>query len=241
MKLLGVCFGVGDGWGEAALWAAKRLERVTGVESLVIHEAPGGFLPCGRHPSWWKCKVWDFVPDDVDAVVVFDADVIARDWLTRSELVSALIAQPLVGALDVDSRSVRSECVAFGLDPARYVNCGFMVGDRRSRELLERAWARGPHFGCWMEQTAINTELHLAGWVKHWPRGWQRFEPANHGPLNWGKLQEDQAARVVHVTGLGRQLGVLKDLQGQVDRAELPTEPFRQAQGGHMEDTEKRV
>lgn len=229
MKMLGVCFGVGDGWAEAARWAAARMERVTGIECAVIAGAAPGFDGARRHPSWWKCRVFDLVPGDVDAVTIFDADVIACDYAggpdLRAEIYEAAIARPVTGALDVDSVSVRSECACYGVPLGQYVNCGFLVVRRNPGQMiLDAAWQLGPRYGSWLEQTAVNVaRLRQAyGGQADWPRGWQRMLPARRGPFEWAKVNHPKgsgpvAPRVVHVTGLGSQLEVLGDLQKQVD------------------------
>lgn len=227
MRILGVCFGVGDGWQEAARWAAARMERVTGFECVTIGAPPPGFTGAVRHPSWWKCKVFDFVPADVDAVMIFDADVIAIGAATlegsslAADIHEAAELATIWGALDADNRGVRSECACYQLDMENYVNCGFLVVRREGgREILERAWGRGPNYGAWMEQTAINKEREAEGVTAHWSRGWMRFLPASRGPYDWREVNRPPAA-LVHVTGLGSQLKVLKDLQAQVGELHL--------------------
>lgn len=148
MKTLGLSIGLGQHWSDAATFACTQMQKHTGIECRPIHDLPD--LPAGWNPSWGKAWLWDFVPPDIDRLLVFDADLVCiRPWKQWQ------IDAPFLATREIYvPRAVRNEKRAFGLPD--YFNAGLFVCHRSQRDRLERVRHYGPHYGTWLEQTAVN-------------------------------------------------------------------------------------
>lgn len=196
--MMGVTIGTGE-WRGAAEVAAQAMRRATELECVVVHELPAAW-PAALHPSWLKCRVFDFVPAGVDRVLVFDADALAvrpwREWQdARHDL--SVVRHP-------EHRAVRTEKELYGL--WEYWNAGLFVVHRRLEERLRRVLDAAPRYGSWLEQTALVKAF--LGMEKHWlptwcnshvhclngPNGRERTLSAAAGAIEGG-------AAVVHFTG----------------------------------------
>lgn len=147
MKTLAVTIGIGDGWRELAERSARRMTAATGLPAQVISSCY--LLPGGWNPSWAKCWAFDLVPADVERLVIFDADLYVAgpfaEWDTD---------QPLAVVRHVRNNEVRNEMTLYGF--REYWNGGLLVIRRSLADALRLVATYGPHYGKWLEQTALN-------------------------------------------------------------------------------------
>jgi hypothetical protein len=147
MRTMGLTIGMGSGWRELAERSAVRMATATGLECRVMSSC--GLLPAGWSPSWAKAWAFDMVPQDVDRLLIFDADIFAvgpwRDWDVEG---------PLAVVRHVATRPVQTEMALYGLQ--EYWNAGLFVIRRPVADALRMVATYGPRYGAWLEQTAIN-------------------------------------------------------------------------------------
>jgi hypothetical protein len=151
MKTLGICIGIGDPWAKAAAYACAAMRLHTGVECVLCDKIPQ--LPEGWNPSWGKAFLWDMVPQDVERLLVFDADIVAiRPWSLpapddKFHAVREIYCDP----------TRRNELRAFGL--RQYFNGGLFICPRSLAPKLNSVREYGPCYGTWLEQTALNVVM----------------------------------------------------------------------------------
>lgn len=149
------------------LQAAETMQAHTGILCQVCRDVPDG-----RHPSYHRLWIWDLVPDDVEAVLYFDADTYCvRDWDPR-----ALAATGDFWARrDVPTRKAPRECRRYGIAPAMYFNAGVFVASRAHREafvLAQQIATAEDYQSAFLEQTALNVAVQRSGvsWADLPPR-----------------------------------------------------------------------
>lgn len=153
--MIGVVFGIGKEWAEAARVTAMRMESLTGLPCRVIEEDPFDL----ESPAWLKLRVFDLIEPEVQEVLVFDADLLPlRPWDPRT--LYEQTDRPFIAVPDVDSVAVMNECVGFGVPwPGQYINSGLFIAGRQHDAMLQRAFGRQPRFGNWQEQTSLNVAI----------------------------------------------------------------------------------
>lgn len=147
MKTLAVTIGIGGGWREVAERAAARMTEATGLPAQVISSCH--LLPPDWNPSWAKCWAFDLVPDNVERLLIFDADIFAvapfTEWNTD---------KPLAVVRHIETRQVKTEKELYQL--REYWNAGLFVITRGLADALRMVATYGPSYGSWLEQTPIN-------------------------------------------------------------------------------------
>jgi hypothetical protein len=152
MKIRGLTIGAGE-WKPLAEEMAERNSRLFGLDWEVVSKPPVPGV-AKWNPSWWKLWAFELCPD-ADAVMVLDADAyVRRPWpLDKADgTIWAVLDQPI--------REVHvNECSLYGLDPFRYINGGAWFIGRADAVVLQTARLRGPRYGAWLEQTALNQAI----------------------------------------------------------------------------------
>lgn len=150
MTTLAVTIGIGNGWRELAERAGARMAEATGLPVQVLSSCH--LLPPDWHPSWAKCWAFDLVPDHIDRLLVFDADIYPvapfTEWDTD---------EPLAVVRHLENKSVKTEKILYGLP--EYWNTGLFVIRRSYADALRLTATYGPSYGTWLEQTALNREF----------------------------------------------------------------------------------
>lgn len=150
MKMIGVTIATGKylPYGQQA---AETMQAHTGLTCHVCSE-----VPAGRHPSYHRLWLWDWVPEDVDAVLYFDADTYCvRDWDPREMAATG----DFWARRDLPNPKMPRECQQHGIDSERYFNSGVFVARRAHRPAFERAQLIATHAdyrSAFLEQTALN-------------------------------------------------------------------------------------
>jgi hypothetical protein len=201
--MTGVCIGIGEGWGIAALRARWRMEQMTGLQCQLISWK----FEDVSNPSWLKCHIHRFLPPETAPWLVFDADLLPmRPWNP-----AALYNSRFTAVRDQPTDMLRGECDAYGLDIDRYVNGGLLMFDASHAAIMEETWTRHPRYGRWLEQTSLNVSL--------------KNKPVTYLPETFNKLmrpdREDISAEAlrdrpevnVHLCGLGGDVGRLLAVQ----------------------------
>jgi hypothetical protein len=164
--LIAVTAGVGAPYAEMAELAAARVRAMTGLPAFVLGERevrrrlPG--MDLRRAALGARLVLFDIFPD-ADAVLHFDADVVAlRPWDPRPLAGS----DALVCVRDLwwhDAVALDARRLAVPLD--RYFNAGLFIASRRAHEgLMRRAaerMARGSDL--FLDQSALNVAAAEAG------------------------------------------------------------------------------
>lgn len=153
--MIAVTIGVGEGWKELAERSALQMAAMTGLETRVIDVDDYG---CA-HPSWLKCHVHRIFPEE-DSFLVFDADVLAiRGW--DPEEMFEVMRRPFMAVPEPNANpTLMAECRKWAIGgPDVYVNGGFLIYGREHGYIWDRTWARHPHGGSWLEQTALNRSI----------------------------------------------------------------------------------
>jgi hypothetical protein len=150
MTSLAVTIGIGDTWRQLAERAGARMAEATGLPVQVLSSCH--LLPPDWHPSWAKCWAFDLVPEHIDRLVIFDADIYPvapfTEWDTDASL--AVVRH-------VDTKPVKTEKTLYGLP--EYWNAGLIVIRREYADALRHVATYGPRYGTWLEQTALNREF----------------------------------------------------------------------------------
>jgi hypothetical protein len=190
-KTLAVTIGIGDAWRSLAERAATRMSQHTGLPSQVLSSCP--HLPAGWSPSWAKAWAFDLVPDDIDRLLIFDADIYCtadwHEWDTD---------QPLAVVRHIATRGVQTETQLYTL--REYWNAGLFVITRSLADALRLIATYGPRYGSWLEQTAA-VEI-----FEHCDKAWL---PAR---CNWLLAPPGRAlsAPVADESALGAAMGALE-------------------------------
>jgi hypothetical protein len=203
-NIRGAVIAVGAGWGACAKLAADAMEQATGVPCDVISGADlerAGW-PAGWHPSWGKLWLFE-VPrlQSADRLIVFDADLLAvRPWDEWQG------PEEWMAARDQGGTPVRAEMRLFDL--ADYFNTGLLVIDRSLALWLHQARKKGPRYGRWAEQTAVNVALEeVPGRVL--PPCCNVLVP---GDVEMAAQAVEDGAAVVHFAGIRRPVGEILGL-----------------------------
>lgn len=196
--MIAVTIGSGEKWRLVAQASAAQVERMTGLETHIIDSVADSSC----HPSWEKLRIFDHVGGD--NVLYFDADIwIAGKW--NVEQMHYEMERHFMAAPDVASVPVNYECGKFGIPfPDCYVNAGLWVANRRKHEsILQKAYARRPEFGSWLEQTALNLELiRSRAEVCRLPRTFNTLLWPGLDDYSLGALM-DRQERVLHFASIG--------------------------------------
>lgn len=152
--MIGVTFGVGDGWLAVAQAAATRMAQYTGLKCVVVENS----LRQYAHPSWSKADVIEMFPD-VDSFLVFDADVVClREW--RPKWIFDDLGRPFCAVYERRSQDVFDECAALEISfPDVMVNGGVLMFGREHLPVWQVVRGKHPKCGRWMEQGALNLAL----------------------------------------------------------------------------------
>jgi hypothetical protein len=146
-KTLAVTIGIGNGWRELAERSAARMTRFTGLPCQVISSCH--LIPPDWNPSWAKAYAFDLVPEDIDRLLIFDADIYCvadfPEWNT---------SDPLAVVRHLSTGPVKTEMTLYGF--AEYWNGGLLVIDRLLADTLRTVATYGPRYGTWLEQDALN-------------------------------------------------------------------------------------
>lgn len=151
VNVQGFVVGIGSEWAFPAGLAATRLESALKLPFAVMTARPPG-MPAEWHPSW--AKLWGFEAfPEATHILAADADLLP---------IAPRASLPIVdfaAALDDDNRPVRHESAAYGIPAGHYFNAGLFLASRAMQPALEAARARGPRYGSWLEQTALNVSV----------------------------------------------------------------------------------
>jgi hypothetical protein len=154
LKTLAVTIGLGPGWRELAERAGARMAEATGLPVQVLSSCH--LLPPDWHPSWAKCWAFDLVPEHIDRLLIFDADIYPvapfNEWDTD---------EPLAVVRHLESKPVKTEKILYGL--GEYWNGGLFVIRRSYADALRLTATYGPRYGAWLEQTALNRVFEHSG------------------------------------------------------------------------------
>jgi len=156
MKIQGITFGVGTPWDRVAAVAASQMQKMTGVECHVITSRTSK-----SHPSWEKCRAFQYLPK-ADVLVVFDADIFClRPWSPLQMWQKA--GRRLCLVHEPPNALTQNECRLYGLDANSYCNGGlYIAGKKEDQNFLESVredyW---PQYGSWLEQTGLNKHIQL--------------------------------------------------------------------------------
>ena len=211
MKTLALTIGIGGGWREVAERAAVRMTEATGLPAQVVSSCQ--FLPPEWNPSWAKCWAFDLVPADVERLLIFDADIWAvapfTEWDTD---------QPLAVVRHVATKPVRTERTLYGLPD--YWNGGLFVIRRSLADALRMVATYGPHYGSWLEQTAINRVFEycdkawLPGRCNHLLKPTLETDTAIGGAL--GAIES--GATCLHFAGFGGSAAKVAAIYDELER-----------------------
>lgn len=155
MKTMGVTFGDGA-FLEIAEAMAKRFSEINDLETMVLDIDPLPPMPSG---TWAKSCMWDQLPEDVDRVIWFDADVIPiapiTDLLPHPDVVFAAVKDLYHGG----RQHAEWTCPEVIELPA-YYNMGVFVANRETRPMFEAVRERMYQYD-WVhgDQTPTNLEL----------------------------------------------------------------------------------
>lgn len=141
----GLCIGTGE-WLRVAQRAAAQMSRQTGLACEVISRVDANLV----HSAWHKLNLLRDYPGET--LFIFDADIWCRrpwDPALWRETGLAMVPEP-------PFRPVKLESLLYGIAPGRYCNSGLIIADQRAAGVFAVAKKLHPHYGSWLEQTAIN-------------------------------------------------------------------------------------
>lgn len=173
--MIGVTIGVGEGWYERAVWAANRMAFMTGLHCEIVKDTVNDF-----HPSWCKLNVPLMYPHE-ESFLIFDSDIICmKPWNPRQLYIDS--GHKFLWCRDVDTDPVIAEAKEFGIE--RYHNAGIFICGRHHLPLMTSAFLRGPVYGKWLEQTALNEAVQDSS------NGTARTLPRAYNTLLWPKIDD---------------------------------------------------
>lgn len=190
----GVVIGIGPDWEMPAALAAVRLEATFSVRFAVMNRRPLS-MPEHFHPAW--AKLWAFeVYPHASHLIVADADLLPVAPIERNVLD---FDADFSAVLDEPSRSIFHESEAFGIPPNAYFNTGLFMARRKTMApILTAAQRRGPRYGAWLEQTAINVGIHAAeARINVWPHRMNWQCPPGASPHRCAA----EGAEIIHFSG----------------------------------------
>lgn len=155
-------FIIGTGaWRELAEFAADQIAHHNGVNVTVLGDRDLASFKL-VHSSWAKLRLFELT--SADEIIVADADLCAlEDGLNELAFMARRHKVDLLGCSEPLNPAVDAECQLYDIPRERYFNCGLLYLHRRALPALEWAWNRHPHYGSWLEQTALNCAVRATG------------------------------------------------------------------------------
>ncbi len=213
-KTLAVTIGIGQSWRELAERSAARITRFTGLPAQVISSCH--LIPPDWNPSWAKAYAFDLVPDDIDRLLIFDADIYCvadfPEWNT---------SDPLAVVRHIETGPVKTEMTLYGF--REYWNGGLMVITRPLADALRLVATYGPRYGTWLEQDALNRVFEycdkswLPGRCNHLlaPPG-RNADPESAISTALGAIES--GATNLHFSGYGGHAAKIHKIYDQLDQ-----------------------
>lgn len=146
--MIGLTIGTGD-WRGVAERSAAQMQRMTGIECHVISKVDKDLV----HPSWHKLNLLREYP--WQGLLIFDADI----WCQKRWNPAPFTKRGVAMAPERQNPAIAKETALYGLPVGKYYNAGLIICDGRSREVFHEAKKLHPHYGTWLEQTALNRVL----------------------------------------------------------------------------------
>ncbi len=176
--MIGLTIGTGD-WKGVAERSAAQMQRMTGIECHVISKVPSALA----HPSWHKLNLLRDYPDQI--LLIFDADI----WCSKRWEPAIFASRGIAMAPEPQNASIAKETALYGLPAGKYYNAGLIICDSRSRRVFHEAKKLHPHYGTWLEQTALNRVLmELGAAITELPLTYNHLVPLDLEPAKLKQL-----------------------------------------------------
>lgn len=146
--MIGLTIGTGE-WKGVAERSAAQMQKMAGLECHVISKVDKELV----HPSWHKLNLIRDNPGQT--LLIFDADI----WCQKRWNPAIFASRGMAMAPEPQNASIAKETALYGLPVGKYYNAGLMIVDGRSRQVFHEAKKLHPHYGTWLEQTALNRVL----------------------------------------------------------------------------------
>ena len=153
-NMLGVTLGVGEKYLRLAHFAAERLRRFTGLNSIILDESHFRSRPL-EHIHLLKLHAFDLV--ESENILYYDADLIFVDHWRPQQFAGT---RELICVRDIAFADwIQQDSTLHHIPPFEYFNSGFFIANRLHHEQLFRVAQDLAPFSrsrCFVDQTCLN-------------------------------------------------------------------------------------